>query len=171
MAGELGHMMVHPGGLPCVCGRQGCLEAEACGPAIANRARLSLAEAGEKAAVLLNAADGNPDKITAHLISQTAAKGDEFSRQVLTKSAARLGLGLANAVNLMNPERIILGGGVTKAGQSWWQTVRHTARANVLPETRLDIVPAALGDDAPLWGAVALAESLSTGHRYPTTEQ
>jgi glucokinase len=163
MAGELGHMIVQPGGLPCVCGRRGCLEAEACGPAIAYRARMLLAEADDTTgAALLSAAGGDLGKITAQLISQTAAEGDAFCRQVLAESAARLGLGLANVVNLMNPERIILGGGVTKAGEFWWETVRRTARANVLPEIRLEIVPATLGDDAPLWGAVALAERLLT---------
>jgi glucokinase len=53
-----------------------------------------------------------------------------------------------------------LGGGVTKSGESWWQTVCNAARANTLPEIRVEIVPAAFGDDAPLWGAVALAESM-----------
>lgn len=159
MAGEIGHTTVQPGGLPCVCGRQGCLEAEACGPGIAARARLFL-QGGNNGQTLLQLAGGNPDKITAQMVSQAASAGDALSRQVLDESAARLGLGLANALNLMNPNRIILGGGVTKAGERWWQTVRETARANTLPEIRVDIVPAAFSDDAPLWGAVALAENV-----------
>ena len=74
-----------------------------------------------------------------------------------------LGAGLSCAINLMNPERVVLGGGVTKAGERWWRIVRDTARDHVLPQARVEILPAALGDDAPLWGAAALAESLLAG--------
>jgi glucokinase len=160
MAGEIGHTLVQPDGLPCVCGRHGCLEAEACGPGIANRARLHLAKAGSAGDALLSLAAGNPQQITAKLIAESAHNGDEFSLRVLDESARRLGLGLANAITLMNPDRVILGGGVTKSGQRWWQVVRDTARQNTLPEIRVEIIPAAFSDDAPLWGAVALAESI-----------
>ncbi len=160
MAGEIGHTLVQPDGLPCACGRQGCLEAEASGLGIANRARAYLAQDESRAEFLLELADGDPEQITAKLVSQAAAKGDPLSQRILADSADGLGRGLSNALNLINPERIILGGGVTKSGQRWWQIVRRVARANTLPEIRVDIVPAGLGDDAPLWGAVALAEGL-----------
>ncbi|MBI3760808.1 MAG: ROK family protein, partial [Chloroflexi bacterium] len=81
----------------------------------------------------------------------------ELAEAVLTEAARALGHGLGTAITLMNPQRVILGGGVTKAGERWWRAVRSAARANVLPGMTVDIVPAALGDDAPLWGAVALA--------------
>ena len=69
------------------------------------------------------------------------------------------GLVLAsNAANLVNPQRFILGGGVTKAGERYWKVVRRVARETAMPEVHFDVVPAALGDDAPLWGAVVLAE-------------
>jgi glucokinase len=58
----------------------------------------------------------------------------------------------------MNPQRFVLGGSVTKAGERWWEVVRKTARETALPEVDLEIVPATLADDAPLWGAVALAQ-------------
>lgn len=160
MAGEIGHTIVQPGGLPCACGRRGCLEAEASGLGIAQRARLYLADAPARGDYLFRLAQGNLDQISAKLVAQAAAAGDPFSQHLLTESAERLGLGLANALNLMNPERIILGGGVTKSGEWWWQVVRQTARANTLPEIKVEITPAALGDDAPLWGAVALAERM-----------
>ncbi len=160
MAGEIGHTLVQPGGLPCVCGRRGCLEAEACGPGIANRARLYLAKAGAQGEKLLQAAGGAPENITAKLVAQIAAGGDAFSRMVLLESAQRLGVGLANAINLMNPHCVILGGGVTKSGELWQRTVRQTADANTLPEISARIIPAAFSDDAPLWGALALAQNL-----------
>jgi glucokinase len=77
----------------------------------------------------------------------------------LAAAAQALGAGLGGAINLMNPERVVLGGGVTKSGARWWQIVRETARGHVLPQTRVEIAPAALGDDAPLWGAIGLAET------------
>lgn len=158
MAGEIGHTLVQPNGLPCSCGRQGCLEAEASGLGIAHRARAYLAGDEVGAQFLLDLAGGDPTQLTAKLVSQAAAGGDRFSQRILADSADRLGRGLSNALNLINPDRVILGGGVTKSGQRWWQIVRQVARANTLPEIRVDIVPAALGDDSPLWGAVALAQ-------------
>ncbi len=174
MAGEIGHMVVRPDGALCDCGRRGCLEAEACGRAIARAARMWL-EAGnwkletgwtaraagvETDSTLLTLINDNPDAITAQLVAQAAESGDALAGSVLDDAARMLGLGLSAAISLMNPERVVLGGGVTKAGERWWQIVRATAHDHVLPQARADIVPAALGDDAPLWGAVALAEAL-----------
>ncbi|NJN93090.1 MAG: ROK family protein [Anaerolineales bacterium] len=167
MAGEIGHLTVQPGGFLCPCGRQGCLEAEASGPAMAYRARLYLGKKKDKSDPkrdqgkrLLQLAEGKPEKITAQLIAQAATEGDKLSQQIIRESAERLGLGLAGALALMNPDRVILGGGVIKSGELWWQTVRDTARAHTHAETSIEIVPAALGDDAPLWGAAALAKEM-----------
>ena len=85
---------------------------------------------------------------------------------MLDQAAAALGGGLAAAINLMNPQRIIVGGGVTKSGARYWQVVRDTVRAHALPLVRVDIQPAALADDAPLWGAAALAEGLAVQERH-----
>ena len=94
-------------------------------------------------------------------MAERAAAGDEAARAILLRGAWALGVGLGNAANLINPQRFVLGGGVTKAGEAWWAEVRRSAAATALPEVRFDVVPAALGDDAPLWGALALAEGLS----------
>lgn len=69
-----------------------------------------------------------------------------------------MGAGIGNVANLVDPQLFVLGGSVTKAGTRWWDVVRQVAREKALPEVDFAIVPAALGDDAPLWGAVALAE-------------
>ena len=90
-----------------------------------------------------------------------AAAGNELARAVLLRGAWALGVGLGNAANLMNPQRFVLGGGVTKAGAAWWAEVRRSATATALPEVYFDVVPAALGDDAPLWGALALTEEIA----------
>ena len=96
--------------------------------------------------------------LTGRDVAELAAAGDELARAILLRGAWALGVGLGNAANLMNPQRFVLGGGVTKAGAAWWAEVRRSAAATALPEVRFDVVPAALGDDAPLWGALALAE-------------
>ncbi len=161
MAGEIGHVVVRPGGVPCVCGKEGCLEAEACGWGIATKARARLETADREAgAALLALAGGKPEAVTAQMVAQAAAGGDPLALAVLDDAAAALGAGLGGAINLMNPERVVLGGGVTKSGERWWQIVRDVARRHALPQLRVEIVPAALGDDAPLWGAVALAQAL-----------
>ncbi|HFQ94092.1 MAG TPA: ROK family protein, partial [Anaerolineae bacterium] len=95
--------------------------------------------------------------LTGRDVAEMAADGEETAVAILERGAWALGAGLGNAANLLNPERFILGGGVTKAGEHWWQIVRQTARHTALPEVQFDIVPAQLGDDAPLWGAAVLA--------------
>ena len=76
------------------------------------------------------------------------------------KAAWALGVGIGNVANLMNPQRFVLGDGVTKAGADFWQVVRQVARETALPEVDFEIIPAILGDDAPLWEAVAIASLL-----------
>ncbi|BAU07409.1 ROK family protein [Fischerella sp. NIES-3754] len=72
-------------------------------------------------------------------------------------NVAALGVGIGNVANLMNPQRFVLGGSVTKAGEGYWQVIRQVAQQTALPEINFEVVPAGLGDDALLWGAVALA--------------
>ena len=165
LAGEIGHLLVHPGGARCACGKRGCLEAEASGLAIGRVAQERLA-AEPGAGETLRALAGDPAAITtAEQVARAAERGDSLAAAVLERAAAALGTGLGAAINLMNPERIVLGGGVTKSGARYWQTVRETARAHALTPIRVDIQPAGLADDAPLWGAAALAESLAGQER------
>jgi len=152
MAGEIGHIVVRPGGAECVCGKHGCLEVEACGRAIARKMRERLASAGRHR--------DTAEPIMGESVARAAQQGDPLAQEVMDEVARNLGTGLGGAINLMNPERIVLGGGVTKSGERWWRILRETARYHALPQMRVDIQPAALGDDAPLWGAVALAEPL-----------
>jgi glucokinase len=99
------------------------------------------------------------EEITGEVVARRAQQGDPIAQEVMDEAAKILGEGLGAAINLMNPQRVVLGGGVTKSGERYWRIVRETARAYaILPATRVDIQPAALGDDAPLWGAVALAQ-------------
>ncbi|MGA9351074.1 MAG: ROK family protein [Anaerolineae bacterium] len=178
MAGEIGHTVVDPDGPVCLCGKRGCVERLASGPYIAQRAREWLKVQPDRGRILRALARGDPsihsgqapsvdsgqalEVITAELVAQAAAQGDELAWEALEVTAWALGVGIGNAANLVNPERFVLGGGVTKAGERFWEVVCHTARETALSEVHFDVVPAALGDDAPLWGAAALAEDLIT---------
>ena len=158
VAGEIGHTVIRSDGPVCTCGRRGCVESLAAGPYIALAARERLEADPKQGSKLLDLAEGDPARITTKMVSEAAELGDVLARGVLVDAASALGLGIANAVNLLNPECVILGGGVTKAGDVYWQTVRRVAVENVLPGTMINIVPAGLGDDAPLWGGIHLAE-------------
>jgi glucokinase len=166
MAGEIGHTVVDLNGPVCLCGKRGCVERLASGRYIAQRAREWLAAQPDRGQILRALAGGDSpvsseqttEAVTAQLVSQAAAQGDDLAWEALEVAAWALGVGIGNAANLVDPQRFILGGGVTKAGDRFWEVIRRTARETALPEVHFDIVPAALGDYAPLWGAVALAE-------------
>jgi glucokinase len=158
MAGEIGHTVVDPDGPICLCGKRGCVERLASGPYMAQQAREWLEAQPDRGQTLRTLARGNPEAITGKLLAQAANQGDDLASEALRIGAWALGAGIGNAANLVNPERFVLGGGVTKAGERWWEIVRRVARETALPEVHFEIVPAALGDDAPLWGAVALAK-------------
>lgn len=159
MAGEIGHVVVDPNGPICLCGKRGCVERFASGPYIALRAREWLTAQPERESSLRVMANGRLETITGQMVSAAAAQGDELAWEALRVSAWALGVGIGNAINLVNPERVVLGGGVTKSGERYWRVLREYARATALPQMQVEIVPAALGDDAPLWGAVALAQA------------
>jgi glucokinase len=140
MAGEIGHTVVDPQGPLCLCGKRGCVERLASGPYMAAD----------------YAAQSGGGAVTGQQVAEFAAQGDPLAREILQRGARALGAGLGNAVNLLNPKRIVLGGGVTKAGELWLGAVEAAVQETILPEISVDLALGALGDDAPLWGAVAL---------------
>lgn len=160
LAGEIGHMPIQSDGPACTCGRHGCLEALASGPAIARRARERLSVSSVTDSILLKLTGGDLLAITAREVALAAEAGDALALEVLQEAARALGQGIACAIALMNPERVIIGGGVTKSGLYFLAWIREAARKHVLPEMRVDIVQSALGDEAPLYGALILAERL-----------
>jgi glucokinase len=158
MAGEIGHTVVDPNGPACTCGKQGCVERLASGLYIAQRAREWLERQPNRGKILRKLIADDLEAVSAKLVSGAAAQGDDLAWEALEVAGWALGVGIGNAANLVNPQRFILGGGVTKAGERYWEVVRRAARETAMPEVHFDVVPAALGDDAPLWGAVVLAE-------------
>lgn len=169
MAGEIGHLRVRPEGAFCSCGKRGCLEAMACGPAIARRARSRLNEdsiAGQKLRSLCN---NHLEEITAEMVSQAANEGDKLAEEVLREGANYLGIGIGQVLTLMNPDRVVLGGGVSKAGNIYWEEVRETAKKHSLSAISTKIIPAKFKDEAPLWGTLVLANNLIMDSSKDTT--
>jgi glucokinase len=158
LAGEIGHMVVDPAGPLCLCGRRGCVERLASGPYMAADAEEQLRVDPTAGPILreLWGLGAAPGTLTGRIVAEAAEAGDELALSILLRGARSLGVGIGNAANLINPQRFILGGGVTKAGAIWWDEVRRAARATALPQVSFDVVPAELGDDAPLWGAITL---------------
>ncbi len=159
MAGEFGHMVVDMKGPMCLCGKRGCVERFASGPYMAQDALEILRHDKTLESLLRSLLQEEKPHLTAEHLNSAAEQGDSLAREIVARSATALGIGLGNAANLMNPDLIVLGGGVSKSGALWWDTLRRVANETVLPEVPLEIVPAKLGDDAPLWGAVALCMS------------
>lgn len=155
MAGEIGHVVVDAHGPDCLCGKRGCVERYASGPYMAQDARQWLEQEPQRGAILRELCREAP--LSAKMLAVAARQGDELAEEILLRGAWALGVGIGNTANLMNPSLFVLGGGVTKAGDPWWETVRRIAGETALNDMVFDIVAAALGDDAPLWGAVALA--------------
>jgi glucokinase len=113
-AGEIGHMVIRPGGPLCGCGNQGCLEALASGTALAREGRNALAVGRAPGLSRIVAKDGA--EVTAELVAQAAAEGDSESAAIIERAAEMLGLGFGNLVNLLNPDVIVVGGGASRIG-------------------------------------------------------
>jgi glucokinase len=152
-AGELGHVPVNPDGPRCGCGGYGCVEMFVSGPAIAQRAK-EFVRRGVKSAL----ADIPSDDITAERVAVAAQQGDALARFILAEAGKYLGIALAGIVNLLNPERLIVGGGVAQAGEWLLEPARWELRRRALPTATetIQLVPAALGINAGILGAAAL---------------
>jgi glucokinase len=155
-AGEVGHMTIVPGGPDCLCGNSGCLEAVASGTAIARRARQLMIQ--EQSPTLARLAGGDPDRVTAPMVFSAAAAGDVLCEMVLDDVATYLGIALANIVHLLNPQAIILGGGVMEQADVLLPRVDRRMRTHLFKVQRegLVIKRAALGDTSGLMGALQL---------------
>ncbi|MFQ6136876.1 MAG: ROK family protein [Candidatus Hydrothermarchaeales archaeon] len=162
-AAEFGHTIIDVNGPRCECGNKGCFEALASGPAIAKMAQ----ERAVKDSLLMGMAGGNVKNITAPLVTEAARRGDALSRDVFTEVGGILGIGLANIINILDPELIIIGGGVAEAGELILGPARKTVSELALVHQARDvkIVLAELGVMAGAIGAATLAmEELRQRH-------
>lgn len=159
-AGEVGHMTIDINGPRCNCGNVGCLEVFASGKAVAREAQRLVAQGARTK--ILELAEGQVENISAKTVAAAAQAGDAVARQVIFRAATYLGMGLVNLVNILNPEMIIIGGGLSKMGDMLLDTARQVVadHAFQLPAQQVHIVTSQLGDNAGILGAAALAWGL-----------
>jgi len=156
-AGELGHLLIDIDGRPCLCGRRGCLEAYASGSNIAVRAREALeaaSAAGEARSSL-----SSHSAVTAKDVAAAAGSGDLFARRVWDETTRILAAAVATILDAFNPELVVLGGGVTNAGDALLVPVREGALSSALgpAAASADVVLAGLGEEVGVVAAAAVA--------------
>lgn len=154
-AGELGHITIDSTGRKCGCGNYGCLEAYASGPAIAQRAREALQ--GGESSIMPSLVDGDLARITAATVFDASHRGDELAGHVVRDTAKFLGIGVANFLNIFNPEVVVIAGGVTQAGEALFEPLRAEVRRRAFAPAveACRILPGALHGNAGVVGAVA----------------
>lgn len=156
-AGEIGHMTINPDGPQCGCGNYGCLESFASGTAIGREGRKVVKEG--KSDILQELSNNNPEKVDAYLVAQAAIKGDKVCKKIYEEAGYYLGIGIANLINLFNPEMIVMGGGVWKDADllkdTMWESLEERALSSSLEQ--VEICKVELGDDTGVKGAIAVA--------------
>ena len=155
-AGEIGHMTIEANGRKCPCGNYGCLEAYASGPAIAARAQEGI-EAGAET-LLGDLVQGRLDTITAATVYEAVMLGDPYANEVMRETAKFLGAGVANIINIFNPEMVVIAGGVTKAGDHLFVPLRAEVRRRAFKSAMdaCQITPAQLPGTAGVIGAAGV---------------
>jgi glucokinase len=156
LAAELGHVTVLPDGPVCGCGQRGHLEAVAAGPAIAAYVREQIALGAE------SSLDGVSD-LSARAVGEAAVAGDRLAIQALARAGELIGIAVADFLAIFNPSIVIFGGGVSFSGDVLLAPLRRSLQTHVMDAAYLEdlvITTAALGDDAGLLGALALAHSM-----------
>ena len=157
-AGEIGHIKLQMNDGPiCGCGDTGCLEAFASGPSIVAMAEEYIK--GGKSTKFREMASGG--QITPYIVCEAAKAGDPVAQRIFTIMGEYIGIGLASVVNLLNPERIIIGGGVADAGDLLLAPLTETLkkRAMKIAGSAVEVVPAQLGNTAGVIGSSLLIES------------
>lgn len=154
-AGEIGHMVVDPDGPECPCGNRGCLERLVGAEALVERAVVLLEESGQQGILT----SFPPDELTPQQIGLAALDGDSVARDVLTEMGRWLGLAFISLINVLDPDCILVGGGIAQAGPPLFDAIRRTVGDHPMSGTArvVPIVTATLGPRAGTAGAGALA--------------
>jgi glucokinase len=157
-AAEGGHVSIDYRGPQCACGKMGCIEALAAGPAVATRAREKLSRPAGETKALLALAGGDPDAVTAEMVGSAWRAGDELAASILRETADLLAAWLGNIVDLLEPDVIIFGGGMGALFSEWFPRIREqlprwsiNSRCAEIPLTR-----ARYGEDSGIAGGAAL---------------
>jgi N-acetylglucosamine repressor len=156
-SGEIGHTVVKLDGPPCSCGKRGCLETVASGKGIASEAAAGIRQG--RSAVLGGLTHGQPEAVTAQDVSVAASMGDGFAAGLLREAGGYIGVALANAVNLLNPSLVVIGGGLVASGQLLLDGLREQlsryTMVGIADDLRLEL--SRLGTEASALGCALLA--------------
>lgn len=155
-AGEVGHQILLPDGPLCGCGQYGCLEALCSGPSIARRAQEALT--GQSHAEILTLAGGQIDRVRSEHVLQAARDGDALAIALVEETAYYMGWGIANLVNILNPQIVLLGTIAVAAGDLLLDPIRRTVAEMAMqrPLEAVKIMPAELGDSIGDLAAISL---------------
>ena len=158
-AGELGHMVIHQNGHPCTCGRKGCLEAYASATALVSRAREAMERSDES--MLWSLCKGDLSGVNGRMIFEASEKGDSTACEVLDGFMEDLSEGIANIINILQPEILCIGGGLSGAGEALLAPVKEKTAPKIYSRasqknTRIRL--AELGNGAGIIGAACLNE-------------
>ncbi|GAB3768126.1 glucokinase [Nocardioides ginsengisegetis] len=165
MAGEFGHMQVVPDGQPCECGNRGCWEQYSSGNALVRFAR---ARIGHEPTVLEELCQGNPDLLVGPMVTEAAEAGDLVARQAFGSVGEWLGVGVANLVAAFDPDCVVVGGGVSAAGDRLLEPARSALVRSLVGGGQRVVPPlvrAALGPEAGVVGAADLAREVGQARR------
>jgi glucokinase len=160
MAGEVGHIMVEPDGFLCTCGRKGCVERYASATGIVNMAlEFSKSAAGGEITPFAQIVRKSPDEVTSKMVYEYVAKADAIALKVHHKACDMLGRAVGTIIDILSPDRIILGGGVMMAGDIILDAVKTYTARYCWPAIyeRCEIAAAQLSEDAGVIGAASLA--------------
>jgi glucokinase len=165
MAGEIGHIPVSDSGTRCSCGGRGCLESFSSGGAIETRAREWAERRPERVARMVELSGGT--EITAKGLMQAAAEGDVAATHILRETTRWLARGLLMVIRILNPDVIVLGGGVAQSGVLLLDTLHSFLDEFASPTITYstEIVTAALGNYSPLYGAAAMGLDVPEGSK------
>ncbi len=156
MAGEVGHITVNPNGPPCHCGNRGCLERYSSATAVVEWTTRALVRG--RPSSLSELFKKSPDALTAEAVKDAALSGDELANKVYRDAGKYLGIAIADLINLLNVEKIVIGGGMAGAWGLFIGPLMAEVgrRAFEIPATRCEVLPGVLGDDAGVLGAARL---------------
>ena len=163
-APEGGHMSIDYHGPPCGCGKPGCVEILAAGPAIARRARAKLASLQSSRSKILDLAHGSVDAVSSEMVGQAHAAGDALAKEILQETVDLLSLWLSNIVDLLEPDVVILGGGVAgMLAPFFGDIINGIAKYCIISRCReIPLLKAHYGADSGIAGGAALCSDQSS---------
>jgi len=158
---EFGHMTICYNGRKCNCGGIGCLEMYASAPAMVKDTKRLLKS--DKRSIIRSLVEGDLSRLTTKVLFQAERKGDALAAGIINQACAYLGAGIASAVNLLNPQVVVIGGGVSEGGASFIRRIEKEVKSRAFPSAtkHLKVVRAKLGNDAGFIGAAILCAQAS----------